>query len=249
MYRDAHKVIHTPARKPSVHPAAACGRLGRRPALASVPSVSQPLSRVPSDASPPAATDGGAIVSVAVQTPAHSAVGGPLSYASAHPLEPGTLVRVPLGTREVLGVVWDAPADAPELPRGAAVRPVAGVLEGLAPLDAAWRRLVAFAARYYQRALGEVALAALPPQLRDLTPAQLARRLRRAPAATAGGSRAALCTRAPRPERRTAGGHGRHRRPARTLPALRQHGQRQDRGVPALRAAGPGRGSLPPRCW
>ncbi|AVS94702.1 primosomal protein N' [Paracidovorax avenae] len=129
---------------------------------------------------------GGTIVSVAVQTPAHSAVGGPLSYASAHPLEPGTLVRVPLGTREVLGVVWDAPADAPELPRGAAVRPVAGVLEGLAPLDAAWRRLVAFAARYYQRALGEVALAALPPQLRDLTPAQLARRLRRAPATAAG---------------------------------------------------------------
>ncbi|AVS89966.1 primosomal protein N', partial [Paracidovorax avenae] len=104
------------------------------------------------------------MVSVAVQTPAHSAVGGPLSYASTHPLEPGTLVRVPLGTREVLGVVWDAPADAPELPRGAAVRPVAGVLEGLAPLDGAWRRLVAFAARYYQRGLGEEALAALPPQ-------------------------------------------------------------------------------------
>ncbi len=155
-------------------------------ALAPVPSVSQPLSRAPSAASPSAATDGGVIVSVAVQTPAHSAVGGPLSYASTHPLEPGTLVRVPLGTREVLGVVWDAPAGAPDLPRGAAVRPVAGVLEGLAPLDAAWRRLVAFAARYYQRALGEVALAALPPQLRDLTPAQLARRLRRVPAATAG---------------------------------------------------------------
>ena len=34
--------------------------------------------------------------------------------------------------------------------------------------------------RYYQRSLGEVALAALPPQLRDLQPEQLARRLRRA---------------------------------------------------------------------
>ena len=48
------------------------------------------------------------------------------------------------------------------------MRAVAGVLEGLAPLNAAWRHLVAFAARYYQRSLGEVALAALPPQLRDL---------------------------------------------------------------------------------
>ncbi|RZI91513.1 MAG: primosomal protein N', partial [Variovorax sp.] len=43
----------------------------------------------------------------------------------------------------------------------------------------AWRDLVAFAARYYQRSLGEVALAALPPQLRDLSSVQLARRLKR----------------------------------------------------------------------
>jgi len=42
-----------------------------------------------------------------------------------------------------------------------------------------WRRLVAFAARYYQRSLGEVALAALPPALRDLQQEQLARRLKR----------------------------------------------------------------------
>ncbi|MFT3812535.1 MAG: primosomal protein N' [Acidovorax sp.] len=114
-------------------------------------------------------------VQVAVQTPAHSAVGGPLTYASAVPLAPGTLVRVPLGSREVLGVVWDG--EAAKLPPS--LRPVAGVLEGIAPLGDAWRHLVAFTARYYQRALGEVALAALPPQLRDLNPAQLERRLRR----------------------------------------------------------------------
>jgi primosomal protein N' (replication factor Y) len=113
-------------------------------------------------------------VQVAVQTPAHSAVGGPLTYASAVPLPPGTLVRVPLGSREVLGVVWDGEAEPPPN-----LRAVAGVLEGIAPLGDAWRNLVAFAARYYQRALGDVALAALPPQLRDLNPGQLARRLRR----------------------------------------------------------------------
>ena len=116
------------------------------------------------------------LVQVAVQTPAHSAVGGPLTYASAVPLAPGTLVRVPLGSREVLGVVWDAEAE-PEPPRN--LRAVAGVLEGIAPLGDAWRNLIAFTARYYQRSLGEVALATLPPQLRDLNSEQLARRLRR----------------------------------------------------------------------
>lgn len=120
-----------------------------------------------------------AIVHVALHTPSHSGVGDLLSYASAQPLPPGTLVRVPLGKREVLGVVWDAAEATGELPEGAAMRPVAGVLEGVAPLALPWRRLVAFAARYYQRALGEVALAALPPQLRDLQPDQLARRLKR----------------------------------------------------------------------
>ncbi|MGD9774854.1 replication restart helicase PriA [Diaphorobacter sp.] len=119
------------------------------------------------------------LLPVAVSTPAHSAVGDLLTYASARALPPGTLVRVPLGRREVLGVVWDAPPQPAPLPPGMAARPIASVLDGIAPLDAAWRRLVAFTARYYQRALGEVALAALPPQLRDLAPEQLARRLRR----------------------------------------------------------------------
>ena len=122
---------------------------------------------------------------MALHTPSHSGVGDLLSYASERPLAPGTLVRVPLGSREVLGVVWDADQATGELPDGATLRAIAGVLDGVAPLDLRWRRLVAFAARYYQRALGEVALAALPPQLRNLKPEQLARRLRR-PATPAG---------------------------------------------------------------
>ena len=136
---------------------------------------------------PPPAT----IVHIALQTPSHSGVGDLLSYASEHPLTPGTLVRVPLGAREVLGVVWDADEATGELPDGATLRAIAGVLEGVSPLDLHWRRLVAFAARYYQRALGEVALAALPPQLRDLKPEQLARRLRR-PAKAVGDTSDAI---------------------------------------------------------
>ena len=118
-------------------------------------------------------------IDVAVQTPAHSQVGGLLSYRSPFLVQPGQLVRVPFGKREVLGVVWAvlaaAPTDMPE----SAVREVTGVLEGLPPLDASWRQLVQFAAQYYQRSLGEVALSALPPQLRDLTSEQLARRLKK----------------------------------------------------------------------
>ena len=118
---------------------------------------------------------------VAVQTPAHRSIGGPLSYLHDTALPAGTLVRVPLGRREVLGIVWDSPGDAP--PATGELRAIASALPGLPPLGAAWRRLVAFAARYYQRGLGEVALAALPPSLRELTAEQLQRRLRRKAAA------------------------------------------------------------------
>ena len=117
--------------------------------------------------------------SVVVATPAHSGLGPTLSYRSELSLAPGALVRVPLGAREVLGVAWDGPDGPPPGMDESQGKPVLGVLEGLAPLNAAWRQLVAFAARYYQRGLGEVALAALPPQLRDLDAAQLARRLKR----------------------------------------------------------------------
>jgi len=116
---------------------------------------------------------------VVVATPAHSGVAEALCYRSELLLAPGTLVRVPLGAREVLGVVWDCPDVPPEGLSEARTREVAGVLEGLPPLNGRWRQLVQFAARYYQRSLGEVALAALPPQLRDLSNVQLARRLKR----------------------------------------------------------------------
>ncbi|MBC5783996.1 primosomal protein N' [Ramlibacter sp. USB13] len=119
------------------------------------------------------------VTHVIVATPAHSALGEPLSYRSELPLAPGTLLRVPLGQREVCGVAWEAPAE-PDSPTPEQLKPVLGPLEGLPPLSAAWRQLVGFAAGYYQRSLGEVALAALPPQLRALDATQLARRLARA---------------------------------------------------------------------
>jgi primosomal protein N' (replication factor Y) len=118
-------------------------------------------------------------VDVAVQTPAHSALGDVLSYASAETPAIGSLLRVPLGRREVLGVAWAVHATGDGAMPGMELKPVAAVLDALPPLNDAWRDLVAFAARYYQRSLGEIALAALPPQLRDLSAVQLARRLKR----------------------------------------------------------------------
>ena len=115
---------------------------------------------------------------VVVATPAHALISGLLTYRSETPLPAGTLVRVPLGPREVLGVVWGQLPDSGDLPASQA-RNIAGALDALAPLAANWRALVAFTAGYYQRSLGEVALAALPPQLRELSALQLARRLKR----------------------------------------------------------------------
>ena len=118
------------------------------------------------------------VIHIAVQTPLHSNVGGLLSYTHGHALPPGTLVRVPLGQRELLGVVWESvPAAHADLPAGVVLRPLAQVLDALAPLAAPWRQLVAFTARYYQRSLGEIAATALPPALRKLSNAQLLRRL------------------------------------------------------------------------
>ena len=123
-------------------------------------------------------------IEVAVHTPAHAALGDLLSYASPVTMTAGTLVRVPLGRREVLGVVWSAQplddaATGPDADGVLPLKPLGTALDALQPLGAAWRDLVTFAARYYQRSLGEIALSALPPQLRDLTGVQLARRLKR----------------------------------------------------------------------
>src|SRR6185436_469887 len=119
-------------------------------------------------------------LAVVVPTPAHSSLSAPLSYRSELPLAPGSLVRVPLGKRELAGVVWDPEDTSVELAPGTVEREILAPLEGLPPLTKSWRHLVTFSSSYYQRSLGEVALAALPPQLRELGPQQLARRLKRA---------------------------------------------------------------------
>ena len=123
-------------------------------------------------------------VPVAVETPRHSGVGTLLDYGSTQSLQPGTLLRVPLGRREVAGLVWDAVADPPARPQdtaaaAVALRPLTEVLDALPPLPADWRALVDFAAAYYQRGVGELAMAVLPPELRKIDQTRLARRVAR----------------------------------------------------------------------
>ena len=146
----------------------------------------------------PAGQGMSAWISVLVHTPAHAALGPVLTYRYATPLPAGTLVRVPLGKRETLGVVWQnaAQESSGEIDNDK-VREIAGVLDTVAPLGEAWQQLMRFSAQYYQRSLGEVALAALPPQLRDLSPLQMQRRLLRS---QRGAAKAAVQALAPPPE-------------------------------------------------
>ncbi len=129
-------------------------------------------------------------LAVAVEAPLHAGMSGLLDYTCERTLAPGTLLRVPLGKREVTGIVWaSSPQVAPPSGSdGLALRPVSAALSSLPPLDAAWRALVDFAAGYYQRGVGELALAVLPPELRKLDDAGLAKRLARLERETAAAA-------------------------------------------------------------
>jgi primosomal protein N' (replication factor Y) len=116
---------------------------------------------------------------VVITTPAHSGLGDSLSYWCEQSLAPGTLVRVPLGTRETIGIVWASHESPPAGLLPEQTRPILGSLDALPPLNDRWRKLMAFTAGYYQRSLGEVSLAALPPAIRELSAVQLQRRLRK----------------------------------------------------------------------
>jgi primosomal protein N' (replication factor Y) len=87
------------------------------------------------------------------------------------PLEPGMRVQVPLGRRQVVGVVVRAP-EWTEADDGLRCRPVTRRLddEPLIPADVLW--LCQWAATYYRYPLGEVLAAALPGTLRKAPPAR-----------------------------------------------------------------------------
>ena len=120
------------------------------------------------------------ILSVWVQSPRHANLSDALSYSWREALPLGQLVRVPMGSRHVLGiVVKSTPRAELSLELGYQVKPILSVFEGLDPLNSNWIALVEFAAHYYQRSMGEMALAALPPQMRSLSDEQIHKKLKK----------------------------------------------------------------------
>jgi primosomal protein N' (replication factor Y) (superfamily II helicase) len=137
-------------------------------------------------------------VGVIVETPQHSGLVGPLDYLDPGAAVAGQLLRVPLGRREVLGIVWPRPGQPGDGAADDALRPAGAPFE-LPPLPPAWLALVEFAAGYYQRGLGELALSVLPPELRKLDgpavakrQARLLKRLAREAEAADGGDGAVI---------------------------------------------------------
>ena len=117
------------------------------------------------------------ILTIALDTPLNSCFDYRWPCApGAEPLA-GQLAQVSFGHREVVGLIvnvgdrTDVPAD--KLKDAIAVR------SQLTPLSGAWLALAAFAADYYQRPLGEVALPGVPKNLRVLTTVALDRAIKK----------------------------------------------------------------------
>jgi primosomal protein N' (replication factor Y) len=90
---------------------------------------------------------------------------------------PGHLVRVPFGRRETVGIVVEVKTHS-EVP-AEKLKEIQELRAQIPPLAPQWLGLCRFAADYYQRPLGEVAIPALPKNLRALKPVSLERALKK----------------------------------------------------------------------
>ena len=118
------------------------------------------------------------ILKVALDTPLDFLFdyGWTVEEAMPEPL-PGQFALVPFGRREVMGLIVDI-ADTTELPPEK-LKSALAVRSQLAPLSAQWMDLCRFAAAYYQRPLGEVAVPGVPKNLRAENPVSLDRALKK----------------------------------------------------------------------
>jgi primosomal protein N' (replication factor Y) (superfamily II helicase) len=80
----------------------------------------------------------------------------------------GRRVLVPFGKKRLVGLIVDV-APQSEMP-ASRLRPAEKVLRDVLPLGREWLALAKFCSGYYQRPLGEVVAAALPPRLRSARP-------------------------------------------------------------------------------
>ena len=75
------------------------------------------------------------------------ALAGAYDYLADEPLLPGQFVHVPLGTKDRIGVVWDAPETVEPPPDKTKLKPVLEVLD-VPPLNTAARRFIDWVTRY-----------------------------------------------------------------------------------------------------
>ncbi len=117
------------------------------------------------------------ILSLALDTPLNSCFDYRWPCAPGEEPQAGQLAMVSFGRREVVGLIVEVKHDT-EVPADK-LKDALAVRSQLAPLSAAWLALAAFAADYYQRPLGEVALPGVPKNLRVLTTVNLDRALKK----------------------------------------------------------------------
>ena len=98
----------------------------------------------------------------------------------------GQFVRVPFGRREVTGLIL-AVQDSTDIDEDK-IRDVIELRHQLTPVSKEWIALCQFAADYYQRPLGEVALPGVPKNLREAKTASVERALKKARAMTSIGT-------------------------------------------------------------
>ena len=119
---------------------------------------------------------------VALDTPLDTTFDYRWTQAAADSALPqaGQFVRVPFGRREVTGLVL-AVQDSTDIDEDK-IRDVIEVRHQLVPVSREWLALCQFAADYYQRPLGEVALPGVPKNLREAKATSLERALKKAQA-------------------------------------------------------------------
>ncbi|MFZ6641056.1 primosomal protein N' [Undibacterium sp. TC4M20W] len=91
--------------------------------------------------------------------------------------QPGQLAAVPFGRQEVVGLIMDVVNETDVPP--AKLRDVIAVRHELPAMNKEWLALCQFAAEYYQRPIGEVAVPALPKNLKAIKTVSLQRAIKK----------------------------------------------------------------------
>ncbi|TWI61779.1 replication restart DNA helicase PriA [Pseudoduganella lurida] len=117
------------------------------------------------------------ILRIALDTPLHAVFDYRWACEPGARPAPGQLVLVPFGRREVVGIIV-AVLDETDVPVEK-LKDALAVRSQLGPLSPHWLALAGFAAEYYQRPLGEVALPGVPKNLRLSTTVALDRAIKK----------------------------------------------------------------------